>query len=123
MTTQSALPTTPSDVLPLSAVTDETFAAEVLGSPLPVVVDLWAAWCGPCHQLRPVLEQLAVELAGRVRVVTLDTDAHPATAAALRVLGLPTLKVFRDGEEIGSLTGARPAAALRASLERILAQP
>ncbi len=102
------------------AVTDATFAAEVLGSETPVLVDFWAAWCGPCHVLTPVLEKVAGELG--LRVVALNADENPATAADHRVLGLPTMKVFRGGVEVGSLTGARPARALREQLERTLAQ-
>lgn len=123
MTAAAARPAVPTLTPALPAVTDDTFAREVLASATPVVVDLWAAWCGPCHQLRPVLEELAVELAGRLRVVTLDTDANPVTATQLRVLGLPTLKVFREGVEIGSLTGARSRSALREQLVRILDLP
>ena len=101
-------------------VTDATFADEVLGSETPILVDFWAAWCGPCHQLSPVLERVVGELDGRLRVVALNADENPVTSAAYRVLGLPTMKVFAGGEEIGSITGSRSASALRDQLERIL---
>lgn len=105
---------------PFPAVTDASFAAEVLGSPTPVLVDFWAAWCSSCHQLAPVLERVADALKGRLRVVAVNVDENPLTATSLRVLGLPTMKVFRGGVEIGSLTGSRTAGALRDQLERIL---
>lgn len=102
----------------LPAVTDATFAAEVLDAPGTVVVDVWAAWCGPCHQLTPVLVDVAAELG--LRVVTLNADENPVTAASLRVLGLPTVLVLRDGEVIGTLVGSRPRRALHEQLQRVL---
>ncbi|WP_240340167.1 co-chaperone YbbN [Nocardioides sp. SYSU D00038] len=105
----------------LPQISDQTFAAEVLAADVPVVVDLWAPWCPSCHVLTPILAEIAVEQGDRIKVVALNTDEHPVTAAALRVLGLPTLKVFRGGEEVGSLTGARPKRVLLEQLERILA--
>lgn len=102
----------------LPAVTDETFAREVLTAPGTTVVDVWAAWCGPCHQLTPVLVDVAAELG--LRVVALNADENPVTAAELRVLGLPTVLVVRDGEVVGTLVGSRPRRALREQLERVL---
>lgn len=105
---------------PFPAVTDATFAAEVLDSQTPVLVDFWAAWCPSCHLLGPVLEKVASRLGDRLRVVAMNADENPVTAADLRVLGLPTMKVFSAGIEIGSLTGARTERALLEQLERIL---
>lgn len=105
---------------PFPSVTDATFAAEVLGSESPVLVDFWAVWCPSCHQLGPVLEKVASRLGDRLRVVAMNADENPATAADLRVLGLPTMKLFRGGIEIGSITGSRSERALLDQLERIL---
>ncbi|ARZ69039.1 thioredoxin [Streptomyces sp. HU2014] len=89
-------------------VTDDTFAAEVLGSGLPVLVDFTAAWCPPCRMIAPVLAEIAREQAGRLRIVQLDVDANPRTQAAYGVLSMPTLLLFRAGEPVKSLVGAHP---------------
>ncbi|MFF5720207.1 thioredoxin family protein [Streptomyces buecherae] len=89
-------------------VTDATFADEVLTAPLPVLVEFTADWCPPCRQIAPVLSAVAAEEAGRIRVVQLDVDTSPATTAAYGVLAMPTLMLFRDGEPVASLVGARP---------------
>jgi len=89
-------------------VTDTNFASEVAQSPLPVLLDMWAAWCGPCRMIAPVIEQLATELAGRVRVGKLNVDENPQTAARFGVQSIPTMLVIKDGREIDRLVGALP---------------
>jgi thioredoxin 1 len=101
-------------------VTDETFAAEVLGSDVPVLVDFWAEWCPPCHRIAPVLAELEAEFAGRARIVKLDADANPRTVRAYGVMAMPTLSVFRGGELVSQHVGARPKAKLREQLEAAL---
>ncbi|TMM36123.1 MAG: thioredoxin [Actinobacteria bacterium] len=103
-------------------VTDATFADEVLGSDIPVLVDFWAEWCGPCHKLNPILEDLAGEYAGRLRIVKLDADANPETVRAYNVMAMPTLAVFRKGEVIGQLVGMRAKFTLRNELDEILSR-
>lgn len=102
-------------------VTDESFAAEVLASEVPVFVDFWAQWCPPCHRLAPVLDELAAEYAGRIRFVQLDVDENPETTRRYGVLSMPTLSVFRGGERVSQLVGAQPKARLRAQLDQALA--
>ncbi|MES4902337.1 MULTISPECIES: thioredoxin [unclassified Streptomyces] len=89
-------------------VTDDTFQREVLESGLPVLVEFTASWCPPCRMIAPVLAEVAREEAHRLKVVELDVDANPATTAAYGVLSMPTLMVFRDGEPVRSMVGARP---------------
>jgi thioredoxin 2 len=102
-------------------VTDATFAAEVEGSPLPVLVDAWAAWCGPCRMIAPAIDELASELAGRVRVAKLNVDENPATAGRFDIRSIPTLLVMAGGREVDRIVGAQPKDAIRARLERFVA--
>ena len=92
---------------------DATFAEVAERSPLPVVVDLWAPWCGPCRTISPILEQLAAKLAGRVKLVKVDVDQAPSVQARFRVQGIPTLVVLRQGREVARQVGAAPATRLR----------
>jgi thioredoxin 1 len=97
-------------------VTDDTFAALVLASDRPVVVDFWAEWCPPCKAISKSLAELAEEFGDRMTVATVNTDENPATTRAYRVMSLPTLLVFRQGELVGSTVGARPKSQLRQAL-------
>lgn len=96
------------------AVTDATFDAEVKNSDIPVVVDFWAEWCGPCKQIGPSLEELAKELEGKVKIAKVDVDQNPNAAAAMGVRGIPALFIFKDGQVVSNRAGAAPKAALQA---------
>jgi thioredoxin 2 len=99
-------------------VTDATFAAEVERSSLPVLVDAWAPWCGPCRMIAPALEDLARDFAGRARIAKLNVDENPQTASRFDVRSIPTLLVFVGGREIDRIVGAQPKQAIRERLER-----
>lgn len=102
------------------AVTDASFKAEVLDSPLPVLVDFWAAWCAPCKMIAPIVEELATELEGRIKVAKLDVDANPMTAAQFGVMSIPTLILFRGGKAEKRIVGYRPKASIKSELESVL---
>ncbi|MCL4105005.1 UNVERIFIED_CONTAM: hypothetical protein GTU68_018712 [Idotea baltica] len=99
------------------AVTDDTFETEVKQSDIPVLVDFWAEWCGPCKQIGPALEELSEEYAGKVKIVKVDVDSNPSSPASMGVRGIPALFMFKDGEVVSNKAGAAPKAALQSWIE------
>ena len=98
-------------------VTDATFDAEVRNSDVPVVVDFWAEWCGPCRMIGPALEELSTQYGDRVKIAKVNVDENPDTAARLGVRGIPALFVFKDGQVVSNRAGAAPKAALQAWID------
>jgi thioredoxin 1 len=102
-------------------VTDSTFEQEVLQSKQPVLVDFWAVWCGPCKAIAPIVEELAGEYEGQLKVMKLDVDENPRTAMAYGVQSIPTLLVFKDGKPAERIVGALPKRAIVDKLQSMLA--
>ncbi|ASW57300.1 thioredoxin [Plantactinospora sp. KBS50] len=102
------------------AVTDADFASTVLQSDKPVLVDFWAEWCAPCRKVAPLLEEIAGEMADKVTIVKLNIDENPQTAMAYRVMSVPTLTVFKGGQPVQSVAGAKPKGDLVRLIEAAL---
>jgi thioredoxin 1 len=106
-----------------AAVTDSSFELDVLKSDVPVLVDFWAPWCGPCRMMAPVLEATAEKFAGRVKFAKINTDENARTAQAYGIMAIPTLMIFRDGREIDRLVGFIPPAELESKLQSVAPAP
>jgi thioredoxin 1 len=102
------------------AVTDDTFETEVRKSDIPVVVDFWAEWCGPCKQIGPALEELSEKFDGRVKIVKVNVDENMKTAQEMHIRGIPALFMFKDGKVVDNKTGASPKAVLQSWIESAL---
>ncbi len=98
-------------------VTDANFQEQVLGSSQPVLVDFWAAWCGPCRRQGPEVESLAADYAGRAKIAKLDVDTNPETAVRYQIRSIPTLIIFKDGKMVEKVVGLTPKSALAAKLD------
>lgn len=102
-------------------VTDATFADEVLNSEHTIMVDFWAEWCGPCRAVSPILDQIASEHADKIKIVKLNVDDNPLTAMKYQITSIPAMKVYRNGEVVKTVIGAKPKPALEADLAEFLA--
>jgi thioredoxin 2 len=112
--------TLPLDARPVT-VADATFSTEVEQSPLPVLLDLWADWCAPCRVIAPMIDELAAEMAGRVRVAKLNIDENPVTARRFNVRGVPTLLVLKQGKELDRIVGVQPKSEIARRLQQVIA--
>ena len=105
----------------IETLTQENFSKEVLQSPSPVLVDFWAEWCGPCKMIAPVLDELADEYAGKLRIGKVDIDHHQQLAAEYGISAIPTLLVFKGGQVVEQMRGARSKRELKVTLDRVAA--
>lgn len=103
-----------------AAVTDETFKQEVLESNVPVLVDFWAPWCGPCRMVAPVVDEIAEQYSGQVKVVKVNTDENPSVASQYGIRSIPTLMIFKGGQRVDMVVGAVPKTTLASTLEKYI---
>lgn len=101
-------------------ITDQDFEAEVLKSEQPVLVDFWASWCGPCQMLAPIIEEIAEEFQGKIKVVKIDVDANPQSAQKYNILSIPTVIFFKNGQALTQLIGVQPKERFEEEIKKII---
>jgi thioredoxin 1 len=101
-------------------VTDSSFKQEVLDSDVPVLVDFWAPWCGPCRMVAPVVDEISEQYKGQIKVVKVNTDENPQVASQYGIRSIPTLMIFKDGQKVDMVVGAVPKSTLASTLEKYL---
>jgi len=102
--------------------TEENFASEVLKSDIPVMIDFWAPWCGPCHMVSPIIEKLGKKYEGKIKVGKVNLDEYPSIAAEYGIRSIPAIFIFKDGQVVERTVGAQPEYAFAAMIERVLAE-
>jgi len=103
------------------AITDATFQSEVLDSAIPVLVDFWAPWCGPCKMMGPIVDELATEYEGKVKIVKVNVDENPETPGQFNVMSIPTFIIFKGGKPVGQFIGAKPKESVQQEINRAIA--
>jgi thioredoxin 2 len=101
-------------------VSDKTFSEEIISATIPVLLDCWAPWCGPCRTIGPIIDQLAKEFAGKVKFAKLNVDENPATSTKYNIMSIPTMLLFKDGKVVNSLVGALPKAEIENHLRSLI---